>query len=308
MQYPVYRDIFFNDLYVILIGRAFLGVSIAGIMTVSTTLVGDYFEDEERVAFMGVQSAFISLGGVFFISIAGVLADNHWRDPFLIYLFSLPVFFMVIRYIVEPEREGSSSSKKDADHPPQSDIGAHHYQLRLYFLYALMFVSMVVVYMVPVQIPYLFKSLGLSGAVTGFSIGTMTLSAAIVSSNYRRIKKNASFPLIFAISFALMAVGCLIVAYSNSLWQYLCGFVAIGFGSGFFMPSVNLWAMAMVPEAIRGRVIGRMTAAIFMGTFFSPILTHPFVTKLGPSSAFIGAAVVNSMLCALVFSLRKKLI
>ena len=72
-----------NNLYYILLGRAFLGIAVAGIMTVSITLIGDYFKDNKRNKFMGLQGVFMGLGGVFSISLSGILADINWNVPFL---------------------------------------------------------------------------------------------------------------------------------------------------------------------------------------------------------------------------------
>ena len=71
-----------NDIYFILIGRVILGIGVAGIMTTSTTLVGDYFEGKKREHFMGLQGAFNALGGLLFIPTAGYLADLNWHYTF----------------------------------------------------------------------------------------------------------------------------------------------------------------------------------------------------------------------------------
>ena len=75
---------FLDGLYQILAGRALLGITIGILMTITMTLVGDYFEGEERRKFIGLQVAFISFGGVLFISIGGFLrVMHHWRVPAL---------------------------------------------------------------------------------------------------------------------------------------------------------------------------------------------------------------------------------
>lgn len=63
-----------NDIYLILVGRALLGIAVAGIMTISSTLIGDYFTGSERSKFIGLQGSFMGFGGLVFVSIAGILA------------------------------------------------------------------------------------------------------------------------------------------------------------------------------------------------------------------------------------------
>jgi len=51
-----------------------------------TTLIADYYTGQKRANFMGLQGAFMGLGGVGFLSVGGFIADLNWRFPFLIYL------------------------------------------------------------------------------------------------------------------------------------------------------------------------------------------------------------------------------
>ena len=46
--------LYLNNLFTILIGRALLGVSVAGIMTTATTLIADYYTGIERHKMMGL--------------------------------------------------------------------------------------------------------------------------------------------------------------------------------------------------------------------------------------------------------------
>ena len=81
-----------DNIYLILAGRAVLGICVGISMTIVTTLVADYYQGQSRQKFAGLQIAVMSLGGIIFISLGGVLADINWRTPFLLYLFSLIIF------------------------------------------------------------------------------------------------------------------------------------------------------------------------------------------------------------------------
>jgi MFS family permease len=99
-----------NSLFAILIGRALLGLAVAGIMVSATTLIADYYSGAYRATFMGLQAAFMGLGGVLFLSVGGVLADLNWRFPFLIYLLAWLLLPMAITALYEPPRRSVSSS------------------------------------------------------------------------------------------------------------------------------------------------------------------------------------------------------
>src|SRR3954451_24136955 len=74
---------YLHNLYHILISRAVLGISVGMSMTIVITLIADYFEGIERQKFVGIQIAFMSMGGILFIGLGGILADQGWRYPFL---------------------------------------------------------------------------------------------------------------------------------------------------------------------------------------------------------------------------------
>ena len=93
-----------NDLPSILIGRAFLGLSVACIIVSSTTLIADYYTGAARSNFMGLQAAFMGLAGVVFLPLSGALASINWRYPFLVYLVSWLLIPLVIFSIYEPLR------------------------------------------------------------------------------------------------------------------------------------------------------------------------------------------------------------
>ena len=89
--------LYLDNIGLLLVGRAILGLSVAGVMTTSTTLIGDYYEGEFRERMIGIQAAFMTFAGVIFISLGGVLADIHWQAPFGIYLLAFVFLFVIPR-------------------------------------------------------------------------------------------------------------------------------------------------------------------------------------------------------------------
>jgi MFS family permease len=103
--------LYLNDLYQIIASRALLGLGVAVIMTTATTLIGDYFEGEERMRFLGIQGAFMAFGGTIFVSLSGILADFSWRYPFAVYLTSFLVIVLTLFFLYEPSKETSETDR-----------------------------------------------------------------------------------------------------------------------------------------------------------------------------------------------------
>lgn len=291
---------FLNDLYSILVGRAFLGLAVAGVMTVSITLIGDYFKGEERNKFMGLQGAFMGLGGVFFISLSGILADINWNIPFLIYLFSFVMLPFAILFLYEPNPETTESI--DLKEESKTDYS----KLVEWVIYFTVFISIVFFYMIPVQIPFLLKGIpGLSNAQVGYAISAATITSAIIAMNYNRIKKRLIFTSIFSVAFFFMAIGYIIISYSEFYFQFLIGLATTGFGTGLIMPSGSLWIMKLAPAHMRGRMVGRVSTSMFLGMFFSPIIFQPIINNSSVSGAFFVAA-MSLVILSVVFQIYRK--
>jgi len=136
--------LYLNGVYYILMSGLLLGIAIAVLMITATTLIGEYFTGEERHKFMGLQSVFIALGGIFFTVAGGMLSDINWRYSFGVYLIGLFVLYLILRYIhkkdifIEKIKENEYSISK-----------------KLIHIYFLAFLLMLVFYIIPTQIPFL---------------------------------------------------------------------------------------------------------------------------------------------------------
>lgn len=271
-----------NDIYLILAGRAVLGIAVAGVMTVSSTLIGDYFKGAERNKFLGLQGAFMGFGGVIFISFSGFLADISWNLPFLIYLLSLIVVVTASISLYEPERQSPAKSITNDDSPAK--LGATK-------VYLLIFTGVVFFYMMPVQLPFLLDKLSnMTNTKIGIAISVMNLSSAFVALFYRRIRARLRFESIYLLVLLFMSIGYLIISQSSSYGLILFAGIIAGFGVGLLMPLGNMWIMELAPASRRARLVGNVTTAVYLGQFLSPILLQPFVKSWGVEKVFLFAA------------------
>jgi MFS family permease len=274
---------FLNNLYHILISRMILGTAVGMSMTIVITLIADYFEGLERQKFVGLQVAFMSLGGILFIGLGGFLADISWRLPFLIYLFSLIVLPLSILYLHEP-----GIVKKNLS--VTSNIKAPGI---IWFLFLNTMTMWIIFFIIPVQIPFYLKSIGVEkNVLIGAAIATSTLFSAMSSFSYSRIKGRLSFLAIFGIGYLLMAAGFFTVSTSHSYGWVLVAMMLSGLGMGIMIPNTNMWVMKIAPVEIRGREIGKLTTFWFFGQFISPVIIFPVLRVLSLSSTFMAGAIL----------------
>ena len=289
-----------DSLYGILIGRALLGLAVAGVMSGFTTLIADYFSGDKLNQFMGYQAGFMGIGGVVFLLAGGYLADVGWQYPFLIYLFAFVVLPGVLFAIDEPDLQPSSN---------QQGVSAEKVAFPLKniaFIYVISFAGMVIFFLIPVQLPYYLTAAGVSSSQVGLALALQALTAAIVSLQYRKIKARLSFVRISSLVFLTMGLGYVILAISDNFSIVLLGLLIAGVGLGLLMPNLNVWLVSIIPATMRGRAIGGLATFIFLGQFFSPIIAQPIVRQIGLAGVYGLAGGVALLLAVALFGSKFK--
>lgn len=297
-----------DSLATLLLGRALLGVAVAGTMTTATALVGDYFSGDERDRFMGLQAAFVGLGGLVFLTAGGLLADSHWRAPFAIYGAAFVLLPAVALFIFEPPHRAGGRP------PPAGPLSARPLQLAIGAIFAVAMLNSVAFYLIPTQLPFYLRALEIAEASkTGLAIGLFNLTAAVLSLAYGRIRRHCGVAAVFGISFALMATGIGLVAAAESFTAIAVSIAVAGIGMGLVMPNLFAGAMALSPPAVRGRIAGGLTASIFIGQFVSPLVSQPWIASFGFAAAFRDTAIllagiaVGALLVAAAAARRERL-
>lgn len=282
-----------SSIETLLATRAALGVSVGIVMTTVVTLVTDYYDGPARGVVMGRQAAFSSIGGIVFLVAGGLLADLSWRAPFGVYLLGLPILWLVWRHVDEPARPAASPDGPVAFPMPQ--VAA---------LTATAFGSMVVFYLTPVQIPFYLAELGTpSGTVSGIAIAATTLTSAVASSLYGRLRAHVGFSATFALLYAIMALGYGVVAAAAGATQVIAGLAVFGLGLGLLLPNLNALAGQIASPAARGVVVGALTTSIFLGQFASPLAAQPLIGAFGSGGTFLAAVAVCAAAAA-VFAIH----
>jgi len=92
--------------------RIISGIALSGIMTTSTTLVGDNFSGVSRQRFMSHRGAFVNYSAVILNLIGGVLATFSWRLVFLVFTLGLLMIPVVMKTIVSEKVKNNLTLNK----------------------------------------------------------------------------------------------------------------------------------------------------------------------------------------------------
>ncbi|GAB3741533.1 MFS transporter [Amycolatopsis oliviviridis] len=268
---------FVDDLSLLLVTRAGLGIAVGGIMTAISTLITDWFSGASRASFLGLQQAFASLGGVVFLPLAGLLATVSWQAPFWIYSVSAIVAVFAVVSLREPER----------GEPAVRESGRIRLPGRIAGVYVLALVATLIFYMAPTQLPFLLEGFGSGPAVIGAVVAGSTLTGVAGALAFPRLRKRLSPTAITTLSVALLGVGWLVIGTAGTVVQIVAGLLVGGFGVGLVVPNLNLRLAEFAHPAQRGRVLSGLVTGIFLGQFLSPLVAQPLVQAIGIADAFL---------------------
>ncbi len=284
--------LYLDSIYTLLASRFLLGVAIAIVMIVATTLVGDYFKAELRNKYMGLQSAFMSLGGIIFIIGGGWLSDLNWRLPFAIYFIGIVIFILVFKYLYDPKEEHKLIEEE-----------AHLLNHNLWYIYLLAFILMLVFYILPTQMPFLIMNVfHANGSLTGAIIAMAFIFNAVGALTFVKLKKHFKHRTIYIIGMGVMAFGFMIIGHIHNVYLFFLSSPIMGLGGGILMANMSTWMLSVAHHTKRLNASSYLTSALFLGQFASPIATHSLVSHFGVQHFFILSAwlLFIAIICALI--------
>ncbi len=273
---------FADSFYFMFVGRAILGLSIAGIKTATVAMVGDYYQGAERNKIIGWQGSAMKIGGVIFMLLGGFMANFSWQAPFLGYMLAfliLPSGLMALSGGL-PTATASSETLTDANLPTIPFWSATYVFLSAFLASGLFFIT-------PVQLPfYLRNAFTASPFEMGAAIAVGNTVGALISLTYYRFKRRMNFVAIYSFIFLAMAIGYFMVAEASTYNTALLGMVVAGLGFGLYVPNHSSWILSIVSPQRRGFGVGLVTTAMFLGQFSAPILVQPFIDADDPTAVW----------------------
>lgn len=281
--------LFLDTLPGLLVGRAVLGLAVGGIMTATTALVGDFFQGPARDRYMGLQQAFVGIGGTAFLTGGGFLAEIHWRGPFLIYMVAILLVPAALVFVPEPRRARPAEAARG-----EGRLGGRTVVLLATLFFAAA-INMIAFYMIPTQLPFYLESLGFAApSLAGVAIGVGQFVGVLSSLVFAPIRRILGTMGVFGLGFVSIGISFLLLSSVTSYAGVLMALAVSGICMGTIMPNFAAAAMLLAPPNLRGRISGLLVSSIFAGQFLSPIVSQPLITASGFDGAYamVGAVVL----------------
>ncbi len=281
---------FVDDIYLLLLMRAMLGVSVGLIMPLSTGLLAYYFPPEDQARLMGLSAAMNQMGGVVATLLAGLLATVQWNYAFLVYLMGLIAVVMVWLWL--PDESLGSANKRGVPFQPRQLLKFHPSVVGMFLLMMIFFIfptNFAIITQQQTQLSAEAVTIIMVGLdVVAFFVG---LVFGILMHVFRRPIKYFA-PLFFLLGYASFLI--------PSLWMIILGAILIGIANGVGVPYLNTIASIKGGRNSATTVMPLLSAALYLGQFVSPLIVMP-LSKAWFSGCPTGPYWVAVILCMVFF-------
>lgn len=293
-----------SDFTAIFLSRLFVGISLIGVVVLSTALIGEYFTGARRDRWLTTQTVVATGSTMVILPIAGFLgAELGWRGPFLMFLAALPLALAYAIYLKKPAGSGNDLSNETA---PWSALPWRW--LGRFCL--IVFGISVLIFTLQFQIGLALATIGVSDVA---EIGMLSAIACI------GVPLGATlFWKLGHLAFSTLLTGELIVAGTTLLILPFAAsketFVAIAFihlvACGLMLPTLVTHLVKNLAGPVRARGIGIFQSGTMLGQFMSVgligvVLRRPGATVLD-AFGILGLTVLAAAIATLLVLLVRK--
>ena len=249
--------------------RVLQGIGGAGLVTLSTTLIGDYYDGSERGAAMGLNASVLSIATASYPIIGGLLGTIGWYAPFSLYAIAFPIAVWALFGLSEPTSEESVTIH---DYVQQlvaiATAGETIAGSLAAFLAFVLLYGGIITY-IPVLVAGRFGS---SSAIIGGLLSAMSLCIALISSQTGRLIERYSERTLFTVGFLGYGGGLALIPFAGSPVLLLLPLALFGVGHGLVVPTVQVFMTKLAPAQFRGATMSLYNMALRLGQTVGPLL------------------------------------
>lgn len=295
-----------DSLTAIIASRFALGVMEAVLMTISTTMIGDYYDGAKRERFMSLQTTVSATSAFLLNTLGGAIAEHGWRAPYAVFAISLLLAPLMAIYLWEPRSRASMTAEQFAE-----DTLSFKPRL-LGFVCGLAVVLGIVFLTVPVHFGYLHGSIGVqSPAQIGMAYGVNSLGVISGTLLFGWVlAQRLKVPFQLALGALVAGVGFVLMKGAADYGALTTAGFVNGLGCGILLPAMVTWNMRDLPISRRGMGTGAFQSCLFFGMFANPILVVWLEKELGGARALavglVGQALFALGVLALLVGLLRK--
>jgi MFS family permease len=273
-----------DNLYLILVTRALLGVAIAGAVCAGVVGVAR-MDAADQARMFGFQSLTGGVGAMIVFPLLGVLAKMNWRHVFDLHL----VYLLIVPLILALPKGGATQAAA-----PAASAETAAAEPIPWFLVIFAGVLGMALVLPGVLLPFFMAGIGITDPrVQSLPILAAALTSMAASATYGSLEKRVGIVGAFSIGLPLMAAGFVIIGLSQSLVQIGIGLAVGSYGTGTVVPNIYAAVVRKAPTS-PGRVVGVANAALYGTQVLLPFLATGVSSLAGPAAPFFAFAAAGA--------------
>ncbi|MBB1243276.1 MFS transporter [Streptomyces durbertensis] len=293
-----------TDSYPALIaGRVVFGMGAATVFTATTVAMLALYRGSARDRVMGWRSAAMSLGGVAWPLLAGVVGGLSWHAPFALYLVGVPLGVAV--WWVMPA--GRLTGTDTPPGPSEGTLAMLRRAPAVLGWSALLGAVSVLLYALVVFMPLRLAELGVTAPLLVALMNmASTLAMMVVGFGYARLRGRFGYLTILRAAVVLWGAAFVLLGLTSSLFLAVVAMALFGLGAGVVMPTATVLLGDGAPAGQQGRAVALSGTAVFAGQFASPLLLGPVVDRLSVQAGYLTAAAFSALVLAALTVLTRR--
>ena len=290
-----------NNTETLLLFRFLQGIGACALATINVSWAADLFEDDERIKIMGYIGATQNIGSGILPIIGGVLASIAWFYPFLISLMVLPLGMYLLIFM---EKESQEKIAKSAN--TKNFITYAWQRLNDKIVIEIVFMTGAFIFIgfgaLITYLPIFLKdTFNTPETIIGIIVGSRAVMGVITATRLSIITKYFSYRIIIFVSFLTLAVGMLIIPYSNNQWVIILTTMCYGGAFGLLRPSLQYLLLEHAPTNLRSTFASASNFGLRLSQTLSPIFAGLYLTFGSFEGLYILAAILAIFMA--IFSL-----
>ena len=272
----------------LLLGLRFLqGMGAASLGSLNVTLIGDLYSGSRRAAAMGYNASILSVGTASYPAIGGVLATLAWYYPFVLPLIAVPLGFLILFSLKNPEPKAKLSFK---EYISQALDGIKRRQVVV--LLAASSITFIILY--GSYLTYFPILAGESFLVTPLIIGlimsVMSLTTAVTSSQLGKLAKKYPKKHLIMAGYAVYGAALIVFLLIPKLWMLIIPSIIFGIGHGINIPSIQTLLADLSPLEYRAAFMSVNGMVLRLGQTLGPVVMGLVFSVWGIQGVFIAGA------------------
>ncbi len=288
---------FTKDFFWLLVLRFFQGVGASSLSSLNITLVGDLFEGRQRTSVMGYNSSVLSIGTASYPALGGVIAIFGWQYIFALPLLAIPLAFVVMKGLKNPEPSGKMHLK--------SYFGRVWLTINQRTVWGLLltnFILFLILYG-----PYLTyfplmmeKRLGADSYHIGLMMSLMSVMTAIMSSQLGRLNRLLGHKRQLVIGSLGYFTASILMYFAGSYYMLAAAVLVFGLGHGITIPSIQNMMVGYAAINERAAFMSLNSMVLRGGQTVGPLLVGAVFAFGGLNATFTAGAVMAIVMLVVI--------